>query len=467
MNFFRSWENRDYALTCAGFIAIALFTTSCATKLEEAPTSDEVVAEALPDTEIAAEWSAPAGDTGAVDDGWLKSFNDQQLEQIVDEALRLQNPNMRILAAQVDRAEAAARLAGAALKPNIGLAAGLSENLDASGPEASNSGGGVTMSWEADVWGRVEAGANAAEEDLRATVADFEFARQSLVAGVAKSWYLAIELQGQEDLAGEVVDIRTDLLDVVETREELGAVSTQDVYLARSDLSAAENVVRQTVAGQREARRALEVLIGRYPGAQIEIAPELVPVPPQISAGLPSELLERRPDLIAADRRVAREFFLTEEARLASLPRFSLTAGAGIGDTISSLSAGLFAPLYTGGAIEAQLDGATASQQAAIAAYGAAALNAFEEVETALTNERLLAEREGFLQSIVSNEFQAYEIERIRYDAGATDILSILQIQSRWIGGRIALLRLQNERLAQRINLHLALGGSFEAAPVN
>ncbi|MCP4767173.1 MAG: TolC family protein [Gammaproteobacteria bacterium] len=467
MNFNGKYQSKKFALTCAVFAVIAVLSTSCATKLEEAPTSDEVVAEALPDTEIAAVWSAPAGDTGAVDDDWLTSFNDQQLEQIVDEALRLQNPNMRILAAQVDRAEAAARLAGAALKPNIGLAAGLSENIDASGPEASNSGGGVTMSWEADVWGRVEAGANAAEENLRATVADFEFARQSLVAGVAKSWYLAIELQGQEDLAREVVDIRTDLLGVVETREELGAVSTQDVYLARSDLNAAENVVRQTVAGQREARRALEVLIGRYPGAQIEIAPELVPVPPQISAGLPSELLERRPDLIAADRRVAREFLLTEEARLASLPRFSLSAGAGIGDTISSLSAGLFAPLYTGGAIEAQLDGATASQQAAIAAYGAAALNAFEEVETALTNERLLAEREGFLQGIVSNEFQAYEIERIRYDSGATDILSVLQIQSRWIGGRIALLRLQNERLAQRINLHLALGGSFEVATAN
>jgi outer membrane protein TolC len=320
------------------------------------------------------------------------------------------------------------------------------------------------MSWEADVWGRVEAGASAAEENLRATVADFEFARQSLAANVAKSWYLAIELQGQENLALEVVDIRTELLGVVETRAELGVVSTEDVYLARSDLNAAESVVRQTVGGQREARRALEVLIGRYPGAQIEIAPELVPVPPPISAGLPSELLERRPDLIAADRRVAREFFLTEEARLASLPRFSLTVGAGIGDTISSLGAGLVAPLYTGGAIEAQLDGATASQQAAIAAYGAAALNAFEEVETALTNERLLAEREGFLKNIVSNEFKAYEIEQIRYEEGATDILSVLLIQSRWIAARITLLRLENERLAQRINLHLALGGSFETA---
>jgi len=265
----------------------------------------------------------------------------------------------------------------------------------------------------------------------------------------------------------EIVELRSELLGIVETREELGAVSVQDVYLARSDLSAAEAVVRQTVAGQRESRRALEVLLGRYPGAQIEIAAELVPVPPGISAGLPSELLERRPDLQAAERRVAREFFLTEEARLASLPRFSLTAGAGLGDTISSLSAGLVAPLYTGGAIEAQLEGATASQEAAIAAYGAAVLNAFEEVETALTNERLFAEREVFLLSVVTNEYEAYKIERIRYEEGATDLLSVMQIQSRWIAGRIALLRISNERLAQRINLHLALGGSFELASAN
>jgi outer membrane protein TolC len=322
------------------------------------------------------------------------------------------------------------------------------------------------MSWEADVWGRVQAGASAADENLRATVADFEFARQSLVANVAKSWYLAIELQGQESLAREIVDIRSDLLEIVETRDELGAVSEQDVYLARSDLSGAEAVLRLTVGGQKESRRALEILLGRYPGAQIELAQDLVPVPPAISAGLPSSLLERRPDLLAAERRVAREFFLTEEARLASLPSFSLTAGAGLGDAISSLAAGVVGPLYTGGAIEAQLAGATASQQAAVAAYGVAALNAFEEVETALTNEQLFAEREQFLSAVVENDLKAYEIETVRYDEGATDLLSVSQIQSRWVAGRIALLRIQNERLAQRINLHLALGGSFESPAV-
>jgi NodT family efflux transporter outer membrane factor (OMF) lipoprotein len=453
---------RTYSSACA-FI---LLTAGCATRLEEAPASDVVLDEALPETAIAAEWLEPSGDTGAVDDNWLQSFNDPQLNALVAEALDVQNPNMRVLSAQVDRAEAAAVLAGAALKPNIGLAAGVSENVSDSGPESTSSGASVVMSWEADVWGRVQAGASAADENLRATVADFEFARQSLVANVAKFWYLAIELQGQESLAREIVEIRSDLLEIVETREELGAVSEQDVYLARSDLSGAEAVLRLTVGGQKESRRALEILLGRYPGAQIELAQDLVPVPPAISAGLPSSLLERRPDLRAAERRVAREFFLTEEARLASLPSFSLTAGAGLGDAISSLAAGVVGPLYTGGAIEAQLAGATASQQAAVAAYGVAALNAFEEVETALTNEQLFAEREQFLSAVVENDLKAYEIETVRYDEGATDLLSVSQIQSRWVAGRIALLRIQNERLAQRINLHLALGGSFESPAV-
>jgi NodT family efflux transporter outer membrane factor (OMF) lipoprotein len=448
---------RNHLSTCA----LALVIVGCATQLEQAPTSDVILDEALPDTDIAAEWQSPAGDTGEVDDDWLRTFNDPQLEALVGEALDVQNPNLRILAAQVDRAEAAAVLAGAALKPNVGLAAGVSDNISDTGPESTSTGASVVISWEADVWGRVQAGASAADENLRATVADFEFARQSLVANVAKSWYLAIELQGQESLGVEIVTIRTDFLGIVETREELGAVSTQDVFLARSDLSGAEAVLRLTIAGQKEARRALEILLGRYPGAQIELADDLVPVPPAISTGLPSELLERRPDLQAAERRVAREFFLTEEARLASLPRFSLTAGAGLGDAISSLAAGVVAPLYTGGAIEAQLDGATASQQAAIAAYGVTVLNAFEEVETALTNEQLFAEREQFLVDVVANDFEAFKIEMIRYEEGATDLLSVSLIQSRWVAGRIALLRIQNERLAQRINLHLALGGSF------
>jgi multidrug efflux system outer membrane protein len=448
-------------------VALCVLITGCATKLQEAPSQEQVLGDALPETtEIRPEWAAPAEDSGQVDDDWLATFNDPQLDALVAEALDLQNPNLRVLAAQVDRAQAAARLAGSALKPTVALGADLSGTAGPDPVEQTSAGAGIGISWEPDVWGRVQAGANAADENLRATVADFEFARQSLVANVAITWYLATELRLQADLAREVVDLLHESVRLVETRQSVGQVAMQDVYLVRADLASAEDALQQAISGQQQARRALEILLGRYPAGEIETATELVPVPPAIGAGIPSDLLERRPDIIAADRRVAAAFFLTEEARLAKLPSFPLSVSVGgssdLSGLIGDLSAGIVAPLYTGGALEAQLEIATADQDAAIAAFGATVLQALEQVEAGLTNEALLERREMFLSQSVDNNKQAYDLALKQFDVGQIDLLSVLQMQSRWIGARTGLLRVKNARLAGRINLHLALGGGFE-----
>ena len=457
--------NRSFSL-----IVISLLVVGCASKLQEAPENSEVLDDALPETtEVRAEWAAPADDTGQVDNGWLATFQDTQLDALVDEALNVQNPNMRVLSAQVDRAEASSRLAASALEPTVGLGVDLSGTSGRNSGQRNTSVGGFGVSWEPDVWGRVQAGVNAADETLRATTADFEFARQSLAANVARAWYLATELNLQVALTDELIGILEQTVKLVETREQVGQVSMQDVFLVRADLATAREARESAIGGQQQTRRALEILLGRYPAGEIATATELVPVPPPVPAGLPSDLIERRPDLVAADRRVAAAFFLTEEARLAQLPSFSLNATLGasnaLGEAIGGLSAGLYAPLYTGGALEAQLDIATADQEAAIGAYGAAVLNAFEEVEAALTNEKLLANREAFLRAAVDNDQQAYELAKVQYDVGQVDLLSVLQMQSRWIGARVGLINLKNQRLAERINLHLVLGGSFEEVP--
>jgi multidrug efflux system outer membrane protein len=446
--------------------ALSLLIAGCATQLQEAPERDAVLEDALPDTtEVRAEWAAPADDSGQVDDGWLATFNDDQLDALVAEALDKQNPNMRVLSAQVDRAEAASRLAASALKPTVGLGAGLSGTGGSDSGTRGAATGGFGVSWEPDVWGKVQAGVNAADENLRATAEDFEFARQSLAASVAKAWYLATELSLQVALTDEIIGILEETVNLVETKQQVGQVAMQDVFLVRADLATASDARETAMGGQQQARRALEILLGRYPAGEIETATELVPVPPPVPVGLPSDLVERRPDLIAADRRVAAAFFLTEEARLAELPSFSLNATLGasssLGEAIGNLSAGLVAPLYTGGALEAQLDIATADQEAAIGAYGSAVLNAFEEVEGALTNEDLLGRRETFLASSVYNNLEAYDLAKVQYNVGQTDLLSVLQMQSRWAGARVGLINIKNQRLAERINLHLTLGGSF------
>jgi len=448
---------------------LPLLLSSCASLLEEAPEREALTRDALPETTtIAAEWATPVGDTGNVDDGWLASFNDPQLEILVNEALDAQNPRMRVMSSFVDRAEAMARLGGAALQPTLALGGSLSETFGNDAVSGSSSGIGLAVSWEADVWGRVRAGANAAEEQYRAAIEDFEFARQSLAASVARSWYLATELKMQEALAVEIIDILTKLVHVVEVKQRVGQVTMEDVFLVRADLNSAEDALRQAIAGQRQARRSLEILVGRYPAAEIEANSDLVPVPPPVPTGLPSNLLERRPDLLAAERTVAAAFFVTEEARLAQLPAFTLTGGIGssnsLDDLIGNIGIGLFAPLFTGGALEAQLDIASSDQEAAIASYGLAVLDALQEVEAALTNEALLLEREQFLRAAEENNQAAYRLSEKRYQIGEIELLNLLQQQSRWIGSRISHINIQNQQLAQRITLHLALGGSFGEA---
>ncbi|MFT5730871.1 MAG: multidrug efflux system outer membrane protein [Desulforhopalus sp.] len=447
-----------------GICLLLFFLSACATKLQEAPKQEMIVEDTLPETTtIAAGWATPAGDKGEVDDGWLANFNDPQLVILVTEALDTQNPRMRLMSSFVDRAEAMARLGGAALQPTVVLGGGLSETSVNSSTSASL---GVAVSWEADVWGRVKAGANATAEQYRAALEDFEFARQSLAANVARSWYLATELSMQEKLAEEVVSILTEQLRLTKVMEKVGQVTREDVYLVSADLSAAENSLRQAIGGQRNARRSLEILLGRYPSSEIESRETLVPIPPPIPVGLPSSLLERRPDLRAAERQVASAFFLSEEARLAKLPSFSLTAGVGgansIDGLIGSIGAGVFAPLFDGGALEANLDAANSDQEAAIANYGLAVLDALQEVEGALTNEALLAEREMFLSSAMNDNSAAYRLATKRYDMGEIEALTLLQMQTRWIGSRISHVNIQNQQLVQRINLHLTLGGSFE-----
>lgn len=429
------------------------------------PEAEEALAKVLPpSTEIPAEFQLDGVDSGEVDDGWIATFGDTRLDALVDEAVA-NNLNLRAAASQVDRAAGLARLAGASLKPMVGLGGGGGETYsDMDLLSGTSYNAALTMSWEADVWGKLRQRAAAGEAGLEATTADFAFARQSIAATTAKTWFLATEIAQQLRLAEESVDIFSEVLEIVTTKERVGQVTMQDVYLTGADLASAQESVQQATAARDSILRGLEVLLGRYPGADIETASEQLPLPPAIPVGLPSDLISRRPDLQAAEARVRAAFFLTEEARLAKLPSFDLSVSAGytsLTDFIGNLAAGIVAPLYTGGALEGQLEIATADQMAAIAVYGQSVLTSFQEVENALANERIFSRRLALLEEIVDDNQRAYELAVKQYEVGRIEVLNVLQIQARVLAARSALIRIQNERLATRIDLHLALGGSF------
>jgi len=332
------------------------------------------------------------------------------------------------------------------------------------------------VSWEVDVWGRLRSQRAATQQNYEAVAMDYAFARQSLAATTAKSWYLAIETRQLLALAEQSVSLYTKLLELVKVRRAAGKVADLDVAEASYQLDEAQAQLTVAQGLYSEARRTLEILIGRYPSAELAVAEAYAPLPPPVASGLPSSLLERRPDILAAEHRVLAAFRNTESAKLALLPDFAFTLKGGrLSDPLLSVldlnpwlihsAVGAFVPIYQGGALRAQIKIATAQQGQAVAFFGGVALKSFDEVEIALTNERLLAERLPFAENALLDHTEAVRVANLRYTAGTMDLLSVLQLQAGQITSQAELIKLRDAQLANRINLHLALGGSFDSSP--
>jgi NodT family efflux transporter outer membrane factor (OMF) lipoprotein len=410
-----------------------------------------------------------------VTDRWLASFNDPQLDALVAEALAF-NPDLRVAAARVEQAAAYVRLSGGTLYPQVNLRASGSAGADSNGVQ----GVGLFVNWELDLWGRIRAGQQASQDQYVSAELDAEYARQSIAALVAKSWFLATEARLQKAIAQDMVAAAERQLGLAQDRLRVGLGNEYDVTLARANLATYRDGVQGLDLAYQQALRALETLAGRYPAAAVKVPAQLAPMPPAVPVGMPSELLERRPDVVAAERRVAAAFYRVEEAKAAKLPRISLTAGVNSissevfvlkerDNPVWSLGAGLVQPLFLGGQLQAQQDIRTAEQKQAVAEYGRVGARAFGEVENALSAEFNLDAREAILKQAVADNARALELAEIRYRVGSGDLRAVQQQQLALAAARTALLRVQGERLVQRVNLHLALGGGFEApaaAPV-
>jgi NodT family efflux transporter outer membrane factor (OMF) lipoprotein len=453
--------------------AVAFAATVAGCALKSPPPRDEVAAQALSNVQIMESWSATAASSGAVADRWLASFNDPQLDALVAEATAY-NADLRVAATRVEQAAAYVRLSGGTLYPQVNLRASGSLGADSSGVQ----GVGLFINWELDLWGRIRAGQAAAEDQYVSAALDAEFARQSIAALVAKGWFLAAEARLQKALAEEMVAAAERQLGLAQDRLRVGVGDEYEVTLARANLGGYRDSVTGLDLAYQQALRSLETLAGRYPAAAVKVPSQLAPMPGPVPVGMPSELLERRPDVVAAEKRVAASFYRVEEAKAAKLPRISLTAGINSissevfllkerDNPVWSVGAGIVAPLFLGGQLQAQQDIRTAEQKQAIAEYGRIGARAFGEVENALSAEFNLDAREAILKQAAAENTRALELANIRYKVGSGDLRAVQQQQLALAASRAALLRVQSERRVQRVNLHLALGGSFDAPTTN
>jgi multidrug efflux system outer membrane protein len=406
--------------------------------------------------------------------GWLKEFHHAPMQAVVREALQ-SNQDLQATASRLRVVKELSIQARAQRLPRLN-ASSTSAWTQADGVEHERYGLSLGASWELDLWGRLRDLHRATVADLDAAVADFRSAQLSLAAATAKSYCNMISAQQQWQLAVTTRDSFEKNLRIIERNYKAGVpnVRALDVQLGRSNVSQARRSEKARALDRDNAIRSLEVLLGRYPATAMQPVSQLPQLDTKVTTGLPAALLERRPDLQAARSRILSSALRTDAARKNRLPGGSLLGSASLSegefsrvinpaDLASNVLVNLSQVLYAGGALEAEVNIALARNEAAIHDYAQQALTAFREVESTLAAEKSLSEQEVDLKKEVEQAALAERQAERDYSEGidGVDILSVLESQRRANNARSALIRLQNERLQNRVDLYLALGGSI------
>lgn len=420
---------------------------------------------------------APVPATG----DWVSLLGDDTLTNLVSEAFA-NNPDLAISAASVEASRAAAAAQYGNKLPSINGSVGADWtsavadiNDNAVRSEGAGYGFNVGASWEPDFWGRIAAGIRAAEADLKASEADYQAAELSLAGGTAIAWFQLKDAIRQESLAGETLKARERTLELTERRFRNGLTAALDVRLSRSAVESAKAFLISRKRTTGEARRAIEVLLGRYPGNEIEISEGFSDLPDLVGAGDPTSLLARRPDIAGAEARIAAAGFRVETARLALRPSLSLTAALfsnndDVADLLDpsylagQIASSLTAPIYNGGRLEANIKATEAQARIASASYVSTVLTAWQEVENAIAADELLAlQLESQIRALEEARL-AEDLAERQYQSGLSTIFNLIDAQTRRIDAESSVISAQSARAINRVRFYLALGGELPQA---
>ncbi|MDG1892388.1 MAG: TolC family protein [Verrucomicrobiota bacterium] len=415
-------------------------------------------------------------------DGWLEAFEDRSLPSLIQEALE-RNHDLSAASARLAAARASFQAANAGWKPVLNLNQSNARSKTVFNPFAGELQSryinrfdlGMNLSWELDLWGRLRHQGRAALADLQATRADYKAAYLSIAASTASAWFNAIESELQVQLTKETLESFEANLQVVDESYRRGIPNRAlDLRLTRANVHNARSNLALRMRQRDQAKRAMETLLGRYPSANLDLMPQLPQMQGAIPLGLPSELLRRRPDVLAAERRLAAAAERLQLSRKNLLPGIRLTSS--IGTTSNeltelldpermalSIANSLTQPLYQGGRLRAGVRLSDARLQESMAQFSKTILTAFREVETLLASEGFLKVQERAQEASVTESMEAEILAKEQYEKGLVDIITVLESERRAFTARSSLLSLSNLRLQNRIDLYLAIGGHFSA----
>ncbi len=401
---------------------------------------------------------------------WWRQFGDPELSGFIERALR-DNLELRAIWARLEQAQAVSGQVGSARWPQLEAEAGVGRGRDLTGTTHNNFSWSVAAGYELDVWRRVASQNSAAKQDVYAARDDVEATATSLAAAVAETWYDLVYRRAQAALLAAQLRTNQTFLELVQLRFGQGLVSALDVHQQRQRLFEVEAELAAVHAGEQVAEHQLAVLLGKAPrSVQPGAASTLPTLPPFPDTGVPADLLTRRPDARAAQRRVIAADYRVAAAIADRLPAIRLTASAGqqtdspsdlIENPLWNLAAGLLAPIFDGGRREREVQRNRAVLEERLAQFGSVLLRALREVEDAIVLERQQRRTITELSRALEEARASLEEARGRYQQGLTEYLQVLTALGMTQTLELRLLGARRQLVSHRIQLYRALGGAW------
>ncbi|MGA3206259.1 MAG: efflux transporter outer membrane subunit [Syntrophales bacterium] len=471
------WKNPRTSATAAIAGMLVIFI-SCAV----GPDYVRPKAEAPAAYKEAAEWKVAQPQEAVVRGAWWKIFQDTQLDAL-EEQVNISNQNVVAAEAQYRQARALAQAARAGYFPNVAIGASAARSLGS--PNAPSSLGTTnqvsdllltgTASWEPDIWGKVRRTVEASQASAQASAADLESLRLSTQATLAQSYFQLCALDAQKKLLDATVAAFQKSLELTKKRYASGVSSRADVLQAETQLKTTQAQAIDVGVQRAQLEHAIALLVGKPPSVlSIPVTP-LAATPVAVPFGIPSELLERRPDIAGAERRLAAANAQIGVAKAAYFPNIVLNATGGfesshLSDWLSwpsrlwSVGLALTETVFDAGLRNALTDQARAAYDATVATYRQTVLGGFQEVEDNLAALRILEEESRIQGEAVGAARRSLEFSMNQYRAGTISYIDVVTVQTILLANEVTAINILGRRMAASVLLIKAIGGGWNSA---
>jgi len=425
-------------------------------------------------------WKAAQPRDGELRGDWWEAFGDPLLNEL-QKQVSISNQNLALAEAQYRQARTLVQSARAGYVPTVFAGASADRSRSSAAGTSANRGVrnnysvSLDAAWELDLWGRVRRSVESSEAGAQASAADLESLRLSAQAELATNYFQLRALDTQKQLLEDTVAAYAQSLKLTENQYAAGIVARADVVQAQTQLKATQAQALDVGVQRAQLEHAIALLVGK-PASSFTIGPApLAADPPAVPAGMPSDLLERRPDVAAAERRMAQANAEIGVAKAAYYPTLTLSGTAGfqssvLSDLISapnrfwSVGPALAQTLFDGGARRAVSENAIAAYDGNVAFYRQTVLTGFKEVEDNLAALRILEEEARIQDEAVQSARQSVLLTTNQYKAGLVSYLNVIVVQTSALSVERNAVDIRNRRLAASVALIKALGGGWKAS---